>query len=85
MPRPDASVSLSALARLGFDDLSAAAAALSDLSATTGADRVTLLDGFSAADPDEAVAGILRVARRDPEGVARLLRDPHARPGVWRL
>lgn len=85
MPRPDASVSLSALARLGFDDLSAAAAALSDLSATTGVDRITLLDGFSAADPDEAVAGLLRVARRDPEGVARLLRDPHARPGVWRL
>ncbi|WP_363331434.1 hypothetical protein, partial [Microbacterium sp. 69-10] len=66
MARPDASVSLSALARLGFVELTAASAALSELAELTGLDRAELIDGLGAADPDAAVAGILRIARRDP-------------------
>ncbi|MGB3377017.1 MAG: hypothetical protein WBA87_17980, partial [Microbacterium sp.] len=62
MARPDASVSLSALARLGFVELAAASADLTELSELTGIERAELADGMSAPDPDAAVAGMLRIA-----------------------
>ncbi|WP_336645608.1 bifunctional [glutamine synthetase] adenylyltransferase/[glutamine synthetase]-adenylyl-L-tyrosine phosphorylase [Microbacterium sp. USHLN186] len=85
MARPDASVSLSALARLGFVELTSASADLSELSELTGLDRVELAEGMSAADPDAAVRGLLHVARRDRDRVAAVLADPDARAGAWRL
>ncbi|WP_309064349.1 bifunctional [glutamine synthetase] adenylyltransferase/[glutamine synthetase]-adenylyl-L-tyrosine phosphorylase [Microbacterium sp.] len=85
MARPDASVSLSALARLGFVELSAASAALTELAELTGLDRVELVDGLDAADPDAAATGLLRIARRDAEIVTRVLRDAETRTAAWRL
>ncbi|GAT73278.1 bifunctional [glutamine synthetase] adenylyltransferase/[glutamine synthetase]-adenylyl-L-tyrosine phosphorylase [Microbacterium hydrocarbonoxydans] len=85
MARSDDSVSLSALARLGFAELSEAAAALAELSGALGIERAVLLDGASAADPDAAVEGMLRVVRRDPEALRALLADPETRARVWRV
>lgn len=85
MARPDASVSLSALARLGFVELSAASAALTELAELTGLERGDLVEGLTAADPDAAVAGVLRIARRDAPRVTAALRDPATRTAIWRL
>ncbi|WP_460795577.1 bifunctional [glutamine synthetase] adenylyltransferase/[glutamine synthetase]-adenylyl-L-tyrosine phosphorylase [Microbacterium sp. GXF0217] len=86
MARPDETVSLSALARLGFTELSAAALALSEIAELTGIARRILLEGAAkAADPDAAAAGILRVARRDAGAIRRLLGDDVQRLTVWRV
>ncbi|MDR6866125.1 glutamate-ammonia-ligase adenylyltransferase [Microbacterium resistens] len=85
MPRPDASVSLSALARLGFVELSAGAEGLTELAGLTGIDRASLIDGLTAADPDGAVAGLLRVARRAADRIAPLLAEPESRARLWRV
>src|SRR6478736_5121785 len=85
MARTDDSVSLSALARLGFAELSDAAANLAELAGLLGVDRATLLDGAVAADPDAAVDGMLRVARRDAAPVAALFSDADARRSAWRV
>ncbi|MBN6189632.1 bifunctional [glutamine synthetase] adenylyltransferase/[glutamine synthetase]-adenylyl-L-tyrosine phosphorylase [Aneurinibacillus sp. BA2021] len=85
MARPDASVSLSALARIGFSELSEAAASLAELESLLDRPRAGLLDGMGAADPDAAVRGLLRVARRDPEAVRPLVDDAEARRTVWRV
>ncbi|WP_424935839.1 MULTISPECIES: bifunctional [glutamine synthetase] adenylyltransferase/[glutamine synthetase]-adenylyl-L-tyrosine phosphorylase [Bacteria] len=85
MPRPDASVSLSALARIGFADLSTAAAALHEIGELTGIDRAVLIDDVSAADPDGAADGLLHLARRAPDLLASLLADEKSRQRVWRV
>ncbi|WP_312169919.1 bifunctional [glutamine synthetase] adenylyltransferase/[glutamine synthetase]-adenylyl-L-tyrosine phosphorylase [Microbacterium sp.] len=85
MARTDDSVSLSALARLGFAELSDAAANLAELAGLLGVDRATVLDGAVAADPDTAVDGMLRVARRDAAPVAALFSDADARRSAWRV
>src|SRR5690606_22364486 len=79
------SVSLSALARLGFVGLTAASAALAELSKLTGIDRADLVDGLVAADPDAAVSGLLHIARRDAARVAAVLGAPDARVAAWRM
>ncbi|MFS2241484.1 bifunctional [glutamine synthetase] adenylyltransferase/[glutamine synthetase]-adenylyl-L-tyrosine phosphorylase [Microbacterium sp. OR16] len=85
MARPDASISLSALARLGFVELTSASADLTELSELSGLDRVQLADGMVAADPDAAVRGLVAVARRDAAQVTAVLTDPAAREAAWRL
>ncbi len=85
MARPDDSVSLSALARLGFDELGEARAALAELAELVGRDRAALLAGADAADPDAAVRGMLRVARRDAGPLAELLDGGAAQQRVWRV
>ncbi|WP_091233923.1 bifunctional [glutamine synthetase] adenylyltransferase/[glutamine synthetase]-adenylyl-L-tyrosine phosphorylase [Microbacterium sp. 3J1] len=85
MARSDVSVSLSALARLGFAELSEAAANLAELETLLQLDRATLLDGAVAADPDAAVDGLLRVARRDAAPLRALFEDRSTRAQVWRV
>lgn len=85
MARPDDSVSLSALARLGFAELSEAAASLSELATILGISRASLLEGADAADPDAAVRGLVRVARRDAVPLKALLDDAESRRRVWRV
>ncbi|WP_193598989.1 bifunctional [glutamine synthetase] adenylyltransferase/[glutamine synthetase]-adenylyl-L-tyrosine phosphorylase [Microbacterium sp. YJN-G] len=85
MVRPDASVSLSALARLGFVELTAASTALTELAELTGLDRSILADGMTAADPDAAIAAMLQIARRDAGRATAVLTDADARAAAWRL
>ncbi|GAB3599371.1 bifunctional [glutamine synthetase] adenylyltransferase/[glutamine synthetase]-adenylyl-L-tyrosine phosphorylase [Microbacterium tumbae] len=85
MARLDDSVSLSALARLGFTELGAATEALSELAELTGVDRVVLASDVSSADPDAAVAAMIRVARRDAGPLSALLSRTESRALVWRL
>jgi glutamate-ammonia-ligase adenylyltransferase len=85
MARSDDSVSLSALARLGFAELTEAAASLEELAALLELDRAQIVDGADAADPDAAVAALLRVARRDAVPVRELFRDADARRRAWRV
>lgn len=85
MARPDDSVSLSALARLGFAELSAAAACLSELAALMDRPRSTLLEPDMAADPDAAVRGLLRVARRGIQPLQEMLDHEETRRRVWRV
>ena len=85
MARPDDSVSLSALARLGFAELSEAAASLTELATILDRPRGVLLEADDAADPDAAVRGLLRVARRDAGPLRALLDDELTRRRVWRV
>ena len=86
MSSHDRSSALTGLARLGFGSLSDAEAQLAELSETTGLARgVLVADAAAAADPDSALAGILRVARRDPDAVAGILAEPQGRRVSWAL
>lgn len=85
MARSDSARSLSGLARLGFNDLTAASAALDELSHLLDIDREALVSGAVAADPDAAAEGMLHVARRDPAALGRILRDDEARGLAWRV
>ncbi|WP_144796233.1 bifunctional [glutamine synthetase] adenylyltransferase/[glutamine synthetase]-adenylyl-L-tyrosine phosphorylase [Microbacterium paludicola] len=85
MARSQSALSRSALARLGFTDLSAGAEAVDELSLLLGIDGARLLDGAVAADPDVAAEGMLRVARRDVDALRPLIEDDDARATVWRL
>ncbi|KJL46250.1 Glutamate-ammonia-ligase adenylyltransferase [Microbacterium hydrocarbonoxydans] len=85
MARSDEPGSLSALARLGFAGLSEAAGSLDELAGLLGLDRAALLDGAQAADPDAAVEGMLRVARRDAGPLKELFLDADSRLRAWRV
>ncbi|MBS1674284.1 MAG: bifunctional [glutamine synthetase] adenylyltransferase/[glutamine synthetase]-adenylyl-L-tyrosine phosphorylase [Actinobacteria bacterium] len=85
MPRFDDALSLSALARLGFVELSAAAARLGELAEIVGVAPNALVEGRRSADPDEALAGLIRVARRRPDAVATVLQDDVAAGRAWSL
>ncbi|WP_439593860.1 bifunctional [glutamine synthetase] adenylyltransferase/[glutamine synthetase]-adenylyl-L-tyrosine phosphorylase [Microbacterium sp.] len=75
------SSSLTELARLGFSDLSEADALLREVEAETGIARHDLLiNAAETADPDAALTGIARIARRDRDAVAASFRTP----GAWR-
>ena len=85
MARRQESASLSTLARHGFADLSAAAAALEELAGLVGIPRETLLEVVTGADPDAAVHGMLQVARRSPDAMRAVLADERALVRCWRL
>ncbi|WP_295011062.1 bifunctional [glutamine synthetase] adenylyltransferase/[glutamine synthetase]-adenylyl-L-tyrosine phosphorylase [uncultured Microbacterium sp.] len=85
MPRFADSLSLTALARLGFVELSEAAAGLTELAELTGIPAPELIDGIRSADPDEALAGLLHLGRRAPEDLASVLREDDVRRRVWRV
>ena len=72
---------LTLLARLGFGRLTAAETLLAEVEADTGLLREALLaEASAAADLDEALAALARIARRDPGAV----RDLHADAAGWR-
>src|SRR5690606_4833188 len=85
MARSESALSRSALARLGFADLTSGAAAVEELSDLVGVDGALLLNGAAAADPDTAAEGMLRVARREATTLRQLLGDPETRSIVWRV
>jgi len=75
---------LTGLARDGFGELGDADALLTELSSTLDMERDEILRGASgAADPDSALAALVRIARRDPGAVAAALR--RVATSVWRL
>lgn len=77
---------LSGLARLGFGRLVEAATLLDELVAQTGVVRDEVLaDAARAADPDEALGGIVRIARRSTAAVAAVLRESVSRRALWML
>ncbi|MFT4229876.1 MAG: bifunctional [glutamine synthetase] adenylyltransferase/[glutamine synthetase]-adenylyl-L-tyrosine phosphorylase [Microbacterium sp.] len=74
------------LARFGFGSLGEADELLSELGETTGVGRDELLAEASlAADPDAALSGMVRIARRDPVAVSRALASPIVRRSLWAL
>lgn len=81
MSASDRPASLTPLARLGFGRLAEAEELLAELSGLVDAPRDALLEGAAdAADPDEALHALTRLARRDADPVRRA----HQRPGAWR-
>lgn len=85
MVRSESALSRSALARLGFTGLSGAADAVDELSTLLAVDGAELLGGALAADPDAAVEGMLRIARRDTGVLRQLMGDEESRAIVWRV
>ncbi|GAA3660684.1 bifunctional [glutamine synthetase] adenylyltransferase/[glutamine synthetase]-adenylyl-L-tyrosine phosphorylase [Microbacterium marinilacus] len=86
MSTRDRSSSLTDLARLGFAHFDEAEDHLRELGALVGIDRdVLLADAGRAADPDEALAGLVRIARRRAEPVRDALADARGRQVSWRL
>lgn len=86
MSASERSGSLTHLARLGFSRLAEADALLRELEQECGLSRdaVTAGAGF-AADPDEALGALARVARRDAESTKRLQGDPGGWRALWAL
>ncbi len=76
------STGLTGLARAGFSDLARADEQLGELVQLTGLDRDALIgDAEAAADPDGAIASLVRIARRDADAVRQALtKRPDA---VW--
>ncbi|MGX5772726.1 bifunctional [glutamine synthetase] adenylyltransferase/[glutamine synthetase]-adenylyl-L-tyrosine phosphorylase [Microbacterium trichothecenolyticum] len=86
MSASDRPGSLTPLARLGFSRLTEAEALLDELAALIDAPRDALLDAAAdAADPDEALHALARLARRDPAPVRRARERPAAWRALWAL
>ena len=84
MSTGERSSSLTDLARVGFGRLDEADRALDELAATLGLARERVLAGVEgSADPDAALAAILRVGRRREGAVAEAIE--RAGPTLWRV
>jgi [glutamine synthetase] adenylyltransferase / [glutamine synthetase]-adenylyl-L-tyrosine phosphorylase len=83
MSASERSGSLTLLARLGFSRLGEAEALLVELE-SAGLRRDELLSAAAtAADPDEALGGLTRIARRDAAAVRAVHEDPQASLALW--
>src|SRR6478735_5712675 len=81
MSASDRPGSLTPLARVGFSRLGDAEQLLDELATLTGIPREDLLErAATAADPDEALLAVTKLARRDGPAVRRA----HGRTGAWR-
>ncbi len=81
MSASDRPSSLTPLARVGFSRLGDAEQLLDELGGLTGIPREDVLErAATAADPDEALLAITKLARRDDQAVRRT----HRHPGAWR-
>jgi glutamate-ammonia-ligase adenylyltransferase len=86
MAASERSSSLTLLARLGFSRLTDADTVLGELAGDTGLSREALMVGASiAADPDEALSALARIARRDAAAVCRLQGDEDGWRALWAL
>src|SRR3954452_10679475 len=86
MSASERSGSLTLLARLGFSRLGEAESLLVELESEAGLRRDELLSAAAAAaDPDEALGGLTRIARRDSAAVRALHEDPQASLALWAL
>ncbi|MGV9193093.1 bifunctional [glutamine synthetase] adenylyltransferase/[glutamine synthetase]-adenylyl-L-tyrosine phosphorylase [Microbacterium sp. MC2] len=78
------STALTALARAGFSDLTAADVCLTELAQLVGLPREDIVaEAGGAADPDGAVAALVRIARRNADAVTAALRTSAA--PLWLL
>jgi glutamate-ammonia-ligase adenylyltransferase len=83
---PRSKTTLTDLARAGFADLGGSGEQLRALTERVGLDQADLLPAFTqAADPDQALGGVVRIEQRDPQLVAGLLAEPVLRDRVIRL
>ncbi|MCH6229659.1 bifunctional [glutamine synthetase] adenylyltransferase/[glutamine synthetase]-adenylyl-L-tyrosine phosphorylase [Microbacterium sp. CFH 31415] len=86
MSASERSSSLTHLARLGFTSLSDADALLGEVEASTGVPRDSMTSGAQlAADADEALSALARIARRDADAVRRLHGDEQGWRALWAL
>jgi glutamate-ammonia-ligase adenylyltransferase len=86
MSTNDRSSSLTGLARRGFSRLGEADALLDELAGFVGIDRDELITSASrVADPDEALAGLVRIARRDAAAVRTVSQDAASWASIWNL
>ncbi|GAA1989288.1 bifunctional [glutamine synthetase] adenylyltransferase/[glutamine synthetase]-adenylyl-L-tyrosine phosphorylase [Microbacterium pumilum] len=86
MSASERSSSLTVLARLGFSELARAEGLLSELESEAGISRDAVLAGTAiAADPDEALAGLTRITRRDASAVRALQADRRGWQAMWAL
>lgn len=86
MSASERSSSLTYLARLGFSRLGEAEALLAELETDAGVARESVLAAAAgAADADEALTGLARIARRDPAAVRAVRADPQGWPALWAL
>ena len=86
MSASERSSSLTHYARLGFSRLGEAELLLAELESEAGFAREDLLSGAAAAaDPDEALGGLARIARRDADAVRAIHGDPQGWRALWAL
>ncbi|MGF3055313.1 bifunctional [glutamine synthetase] adenylyltransferase/[glutamine synthetase]-adenylyl-L-tyrosine phosphorylase [Microbacterium sp. YY-01] len=76
---------LSALARRGFTELTAASTGLGELADLTGLTREELIDNAHGADLDTALQSLLHIGRRTPAAVYDVLADEERRRRAWLL
>jgi glutamate-ammonia-ligase adenylyltransferase len=86
MSASERSGALTPLARLGFSRLAEADGFLRELSDEAGVSREAALAGAAfAADPDEALSAVTRLARRNTEAVRRVQGSPQGWRALWAL
>ncbi|RKT36937.1 glutamate-ammonia-ligase adenylyltransferase [Microbacterium sp. AG1240] len=86
MTSSDRSSPLTGLARRGFARLTEADALLAELAGLLSADREELTAAASqSADPDEALSGLVRIARRNADAVRTAAADAAAWRAIWNL
>jgi glutamate-ammonia-ligase adenylyltransferase len=85
MSASERSSSLTHLARLGFSGLSDADALLDELEAERIPRDSAMAGAGFAADPDEALGALARIARRDPEALRALQADEKGWQALWAL
>ncbi|MHC2999051.1 bifunctional [glutamine synthetase] adenylyltransferase/[glutamine synthetase]-adenylyl-L-tyrosine phosphorylase [Microbacterium sp. HJ5] len=86
MSASERSSSLTHLARLGFTSLSDAVTLLDEVEQGTGLPRDAVMAGASiAADADEALGALARIARRDAGAVRALHADAQGWRALWAL
>jgi len=86
MSASDRPGSLTPLARVGFSRLGDAEQLLDELTELTGIPREEVLErAATAADPDEALHAVTKLARRDDQAVRRAHRHSGAWQALWAL
>ncbi|WP_105566578.1 bifunctional [glutamine synthetase] adenylyltransferase/[glutamine synthetase]-adenylyl-L-tyrosine phosphorylase [Microbacterium halophytorum] len=74
------------LIRLGFTRIAEVLGELDELAELTGTDRDAIVEAsVGAADPNEALRSLNRIARADAPGVAAVLADERVGATAWRL